>query len=365
MTDRDADIARGVSTWFANEARDLPWRHAAPDGRRDPYRSLVSEFMLQQTQVSRVLDHFEPFLERFPSVGALAQADEQSVLAAWSGLGYYRRARALHNAARAIVDRFDGVVPQGLDDLLSLPGVGPYTAGAIASMVFKQREPIVDGNVARVVLRLEGRALPVASRKAVALAWERARDLVEAAHDPAAFNEGLMELGATVCTPRAPKCGACPIAGACTARREGRQAEIPAPKVTRQRAVVFHTLLLVEDRAGRVLLTRRPPDGLWAGMWCPPSIERPDRHASPEEASAWAGVPRAEPLAAFTHHTTHLEVNLKVLGASLGGGPGPRWGRFIERDEAASLALSNAHRRALAGWLDAPPSLFDADPAMG
>jgi A/G-specific adenine glycosylase len=365
MTANDRQIAQAITEWFAAAARDLPWRATAQNGWRDPYRSLVSEFMLQQTQVARVLEHFEPFLDRFPTVGDLARADEQSVLAQWSGLGYYRRARALHAAARAIVDRHDGVVPSDVESLRALPGIGPYTAGAIASMVFNKPEPIVDGNVVRVVLRLEGRDLQAASREAGKLAWLRARELVKAAGNPGALNEGLMELGATVCTPRSPKCEVCPIAAHCIARCEGRQAEIPAPRETKKRGTVHHTLLLLEDSAGRALLVRRPEQGLWAGMWCPPSIERDDRQATPQEIASWAGIDEdPAPIASFTHQTTHLEVKLQVFRATLARGPGPRWGRFVSRDEATSLALSNAHRKALDSWLTNEPSLFDAEPPM-
>src|SRR5690606_18237159 len=158
--------------WFHDHAREMPWRILP----RDPYHALVSEFMLQQTQVSRVLEKFPAFLARFPTLRHLARADEQDVLAAWSGLGYYRRARNLHAAARAIADRFDGRVPASADDLRSLPGVGRYTAGAVASIVFNQPVPIVDGNVARVLIRLEGRDL--AADEGQPWAWTRAAELV-------------------------------------------------------------------------------------------------------------------------------------------------------------------------------------------
>jgi A/G-specific adenine glycosylase len=170
---RDKGIVRRICTWFAASARDLPWRAVDPKtGRRDPYRSLVSEFMLQQTQVSRVLEKFEPFLARFPDVAALAKADLGEVLSAWSGLGYYRRARHLHGAAKAVMNDFDAQVPQVIERLMSLPGVGRYTAGAIASMVFGQPQPLVDGNVARVLLRVEGREL--SAPEGLAWAWTRA-----------------------------------------------------------------------------------------------------------------------------------------------------------------------------------------------
>jgi len=190
---------------------------------RDPYFSLVSELMLQQTQVARVIEKFTEFVGRFPTVEALARADEGGVLAVWSGLGYYRRARHLHRAAREIVARFEGRVPTTVEELMTLPGVGRYTAGAVASMVFGRAEPLVDGNVARVLVRIEGRECSAA--EGVAWAWERAGELVRIAEapkgqsakrsllGPGVFNEGLMELGAVVCVPRGPRCGVCPVRG--------------------------------------------------------------------------------------------------------------------------------------------------------
>ncbi|MFG0315432.1 MAG: A/G-specific adenine glycosylase, partial [Phycisphaerales bacterium] len=198
----DAALTRALEAWFRASARELPWR----TDTRDPYRSLVSELMLQQTQVSRVIEKFGPFLERFPTVEALAAAPEDDVLAAWSGLGYYRRARLLHACAKAIVEHHDGVVPDSLDDLLELPGIGRYTAGAIASMVFGQRAPIVDGNVARVLLRVHNKPVPQTEKTTIDWAWQRAEELVGACDDPAVFNEAMMELGATVCVPKGPRC---------------------------------------------------------------------------------------------------------------------------------------------------------------
>jgi len=207
--------ASAVAGWFANVARDLPWRR-----RRSGYHALVSELMLQQTQVARVVEKFEPFVRRFPTVAALAAAREDEVLAMWQGLGYYRRARLLHAAAKAIVERHRGRVPvRDHAALLALPGVGRYTAGAIGSIVAGERVPIVDGNVTRVFQRLAARKGSASDRAVVDWAWEEARRYVAGARDPAAANEGLMELGATVCTPAAPRCDACPVSAMC--RRPG------------------------------------------------------------------------------------------------------------------------------------------------
>lgn len=205
-TDQPTDhaIADAITAWHHANARDLPWRDA-PAGERDPYRVLVSEIMLQQTQVARVIEKYESFLARFPTIADLAAADEAEVLAEWSGLGYYRRARLLHAAARSVVADQEGEIPRDHATLLTIPGIGRYTAGAIASIAFDQPHPIVDGNVARVVLRIEARAETPNDPKGLKQTWSRAESLVHAAAEsstsPGVFNEGLMELGATICTP--------------------------------------------------------------------------------------------------------------------------------------------------------------------
>jgi len=356
---RDRTIARRLTGWFEAHRRDLPWR-PAEGGDRDPYHALVSEAMLQQTQASRVAARFELFLERFPTVEALAAADEQAVLAEWSGLGYYRRARHLHRAAKVIVEEHAGAVPRDVQTLRSLPGVGRYTAGAVASIVFGESAPLVDANVVRVVLRLEGRALAPTSAEAQALAWERASALVDAAADPGAFNEGLMELGALVCTPRAPQCPVCPLARQCAARREGREASIPAPSPKKRRKRVHHACVIVEDERGRVLVERRPAEGLWAGLWQAPTIESeapPDAEATLAALGERLGRPGiARTLGSdgsFTVATTHRLVEFHLWRASgpiaPGGVPRRRGRRWATRAEIARLPLASPHRRVLLG----------------
>lgn len=345
------EIARAIEGWFIKHLRPLPWRETGSDGLRDPYRSLVSEFMLQQTQVSRVLEKFAPFIERFPSVRSLAASDEHDVLAAWSGLGYYSRARRLHAAAKAIVERHDGEVPSDVESLRSLPGVGRYTAGAIASMVFHQREPLVDGNVQRVFVRLHDEEMRLGVSATERWAWDRAGELVEICDRPGVLNEGLMELGATVCTPRGAKCSVCPVLSWCDALETGRQEELPLPKPRANRRDVWHGVALcVED--DRILLVRRPDQGLWAGMWAPPTLERDDRSPTVDEVGTFIGG-AAQPEHEFTHETTHRSVRFVVFEAE-------SWEPAFEEQastgwftlsEAERLALSNAHvkiiRRAL------------------
>lgn len=392
---RDRAIVRALARWFRQAARDLPWRHAADADRggavagssdgagRDPYRSLVSEFMLQQTQVSRVLEKFEPFLQRFPTVGALAAASDHDVLAAWSGLGYYRRARLLHACAKAIVRDFGGVVPRDVESLQQLPGIGRYTAGAIASIVFNQPEPIVDGNVCRVLQRLDARPGSASDKEVMAWAWERAESLVQhssdspsqregagggrreavrrvdaqssgaAAATPAAFNEGLMELGALVCTPAAPKCLVCPLRDLCVAREQGRAEEIPAPKTRAKRSRVYHDTVVVWRETARgveVLLEQRPTTGLWAGMWQPPTVESTTRaRRTLQSLLAELGLPsttsRAKPRQ-WVFQTTHREVCFRIwsMASEYSVDSNRKWfvGTAFER-----IGLSNAHRSIL------------------
>lgn len=344
-------IASTLERWFRANARALPWRPDPVDGPRDPYRALVSELMLQQTQVSRVLEKYEGFLARFPTVGALASAPEPDVLAAWSGLGYYRRARLLHAAAKAVVERHAGVFPTDVAQVRDLPGVGRYTAGAIASMVFGQREPLVDGNVERVLLRLHANPAPPKDRATQDWAWARAGELVRASEHPGVLNEALMELGATVCTPGAPRCPACPLRDRCAALAQGRVDEIPLPKPRAKQKGWHLTCFLVEDGAGRLLVETRPTTGLWAGMVQPPSVEG----ESPPEMGAAAGslgVRAGRVIDRFTHTTTHRRVEITVVAAAPGddraegeAGTGRRW---VTRAELGTMALSNAHRRVFA-----------------
>ena len=199
MAGRDAAIVRALCGWFRRKARDLPWRR-----RRTGYTALVAEAMLQQTQVARVVERYRAFLRRFPSVRVLAEAREQQVLAEWQGMGYYRRARNLHAAAKMIVRDFGGRVPRTADKLRKLRGVGRYTAASIASIVYGERTPLVDGNVQRVLARLDARPGRAQDPKLVKWAWRRAAELVELVDSPGSLNEGLMELGAVVCTPGSP-----------------------------------------------------------------------------------------------------------------------------------------------------------------
>ena len=247
-------IRQALHAWYCAAARDLPWRRTT-----DPYAIWLSEVMLQQTRVSTAIPYYERFLRRFPTVSRLARARLDTVLKMWEGLGYYSRARNLHKAAREIVSRFHGRLPQTKEDLLTLPGVGRYTAGAIASIAFNERAPLVDGNVERVlcrVFRIHGSPKDAAIRDRI---WSFAKELVP--EDKAGlFNQALMELGSEICSPRRPRCDKCPLARSCEARIHKEQESLPTR--TARKPVPRHTIVVgVIYRAGRILIDKRKPEG--------------------------------------------------------------------------------------------------------
>lgn len=286
--DRDLQIRRALLRWFATAKRPLEWRKT-----RDPYAVWVSEIMLQQTRVETVTPYFVRWMRRFPTVRALAEASLDDVLAHWAGLGYYARARNLHAAAREVVASWGGRFPTEAAAVRALPGVGAYTAGAILSIAFDAAEPIVDGNVVRVLARVEALAGAADDPALKRQAWERATALVRADGGRAAgdFNQAMMELGATVCTPRAPACAGCPLAAVCRARAEGDVERYPAPKAKKAPPAVVAVAVLAE-RDGKLLLVRRPPAGLWGGLWEPPMREVPASRGGAVSATVAAEVAR-------------------------------------------------------------------------
>ncbi len=324
--DRDRALAHALSAWFERSARDLPWRRS-----RAPYAVLVSEIMLQQTRVDTVVPYFQRFLERFPDVRALAGAEIDDVLHLWSGLGYYRRARQLHATAREVAARHGGVLPAEAEALRALPGIGAYTAGAISSIAYGRREPLVDGNVARVLARLEGMDEPVRSPSAVRRLWAIAARLLPD-EQPGRFNEALMELGATVCTPRDPRCDACPVARFCVARAEGRERELPVVEQKRAVPVVEALAAVLIDGEGRLLLARRREGGLFGGLWEPPMVEgiggvAPPGPARRALAAIGLGLGRAplREVGKVTHVLTHRRMVVTVArGAPAKAGEAPR-----------------------------------------
>lgn len=258
---KSSRIGSRLLEWYGRHKRDLPWRRTD-----DPYRIWVAEIMLQQTQVETVIPYYHRFLERFPTVEALAEASLDEVLKAWEGMGYYARARNLHAAAQAVVDRFDGQVPNTWGDLTGLPGVGPYTAGAILSIAFRRQVAAVDGNVRRVLSRLFAIEEPIDQGPIQRKLRELADELVPA-DKPGRFNQALMDLGATVCKPKRPACLICPINDLCAANQKGLQNVLP---VTTKRKPTPHydvTAGVIWNGEGRVLIAQRPTNGLLGGLW--------------------------------------------------------------------------------------------------
>ncbi|MCB9845905.1 MAG: A/G-specific adenine glycosylase [Phycisphaeraceae bacterium] len=340
---RDRRIVTRLGEWFEANARPMAWRDAPP-GKRDPYRTLVSELMLQQTQAARVEDRFARFIDRFPSIDALADAHEADVLAMWSGLGYYRRARHLHAAAQALRRDHAGVMPRAAPALRAMPGIGRYTAGAIASLCFDDPVPAVDGNVSRVLDRLEGASLGD-SRESERRAWCRADELMRATGRPGLLTESLIELGATVCTPRSPACDRCPIARDCRSAgiAEQRRAETP------RRREMWCAALLVRDARARLLVERRPDAGLWAGLHQTPTLESlsgPIPSRTVRSALPVSGTRRIDRFDVQTSHRhVHFDVYLSSpLPRARLAGNGRHW---LSPRSIEPLALGTPQRRIL------------------
>jgi A/G-specific adenine glycosylase len=313
---RATEIQPAFSTrllrWYDRHARDLPWRQG-----RDPYRIWVSETMLQQTRVAAVLDHYRVFLKRFPTVQKLAAAREASVLAVWSGLGYYRRARMLHAAAKLLVREHSGRLPETSAALLRLPGVGRYTAAAIASIAFAEPVAVVDGNVERVLSRLFGKQLDDGAT------WTAAKELLDRKR-PGDANQAMMELGATVCLPRGPKCLLCPVSEFCVTR--GDLPRISKPVLQTKREIHFG----LARRNGEVFLRQRSQmESLMPGMW---------------ELPALSGQQVGKPLLSLRHSITVTDYSVRVLEISC---PDERAGNWIAASRLTSLPLTGLTRKIL------------------
>lgn len=262
-------IAEALLAWFDVHGRhDLPWQHP-----RSAYRVWVAEIMLQQTQVATVIGYFNVFMARFPDIHALAAADDDDVMAHWAGLGYYARARNLHAAARRIVAEYDGVMPDTVTALVQLPGIGRSTAGAIVAQAYGRWAPILDGNAKRVIARLAAVEATPGSAAYEKPLWELAERYTPTTRITD-YTQAIMDLGATVCTRRRPQCDQCPLGAGCLAHRHGLQARIPAPRKRKRRPQREVVVVLAVDREGRVLLEKRPPTGIWGGLWSLP--EKPD-----------------------------------------------------------------------------------------
>jgi A/G-specific adenine glycosylase len=342
------EIGHRLLDWADLSLSPLPWR-----GEKDPYRIWVSEIMLQQTRRDTVVPYYHRFLERFPTVEVLAAADQQEVLKVWEGLGYYARARSLHAAARRIVEEFGGNLPDNRRDLLALPGIGPYTAGAILSLAFGRDEAVLDGNVKRVLCRLallrEDPARPAVQRDL----WATARALIVPGR-AGRVNEALMELGATVCVPRGPRCSICPLADLCRAHQEGAEDEVPFRRPRRQ--MPHHTVTAaVIVRGKQVLVAQRQENDLLGGLWEFPggtcqeeeSLQRCLRREIAEELGVEIAV--GPPLDVLQHAYTHFRITLHPFFCRLIRGR-PRalecadW-RWVTLKQAGDLPMSRVDRQ--------------------
>ncbi|MBI3205460.1 MAG: A/G-specific adenine glycosylase [Myxococcales bacterium] len=333
-----AELRRTLLAWYRTHARDLPWRRTS-----DPYAIWVSEVMLQQTQVATVIPYFERWMRRFPTVTALARSRTDDVLHAWQGLGYYSRARGLLEGARMVERELGGRIPGDVATLRRLPGVGPYTAGAIASIAHGTRAAIVDGNVERVLCRLDGARGDPRKQPLKAELWRRAEALVPA-RGASTFNQALMELGAMVCTPKAPGCERCPWQGPCVARASSRQAELPEV-AQRARPSALHTVAALVERRGHWLVKQVPAGALrWAGLWSFPHAEIAAREAPARALGRALGTPvtQVEHLRTLQHSITRFRITLDVYRCSPRARPD---GRYVTPTQLQALAMPAAHRR--------------------
>ncbi|MFC4278973.1 A/G-specific adenine glycosylase [Achromobacter aloeverae] len=367
------NFAPRIVAWQRRHGRhDLPWQNT-----RDPYRIWLSEIMLQQTQVSTVIPYYQRFLERFPDLAALAAADQDEVMPYWAGLGYYARARNLHRCAQEIVRDWNGRFPPDAAGIATLPGIGRSTAAAIAAFAYGETSPIMDGNVKRVFTRHFGIAGDPSKREVETRLWTLAEEQVATARadaailaavasaaaatpeeDPvaacmvnymASYTQGLMDLGATLCTRGKPDCARCPVQATCVARIEGRQAELPTPKA-RKATPERSTGMLVLRHGGRVLLQQRPSPGIWGGLWSLPEFDPAQGAATACETLGAQAGDLCE-LAAFAHTFTHFRLHVRPWLVTLRQAPAtvaaPQ--RWVDEAELAQVALPAPVRKLLDG----------------
>ncbi len=364
-------LAARLIDWHEQHQRLLPWRERRA-GARNPYAVWISEIMLQQTRVETVIDYFNRWMQRFPDVATLAAADLQEVLKAWEGLGYYARARNLHKAAQQIVAQHNGKLPADRAALLALPGVGEYTVGAILSIAFNQPEPILDGNVKRVLARLFDIDQPINEPAVLRQLWKLARSVVESSPPGRAgdCNEALMELGATVCTPQSPRCLICPLLDLCAAARAGNQAQrpvMPRRKQTPHYDVAAGVIWAGEPFRSKLLIAQRPADGMLGGLW-----EFPGGKLEPHDADLHTCLRReiAEELAieievsdlltTVKHAYTHFRITLHTFHARhVAGEPqalGCQAWRWVEMAELSEFPLPATDQKIVAALVQARPS---------
>lgn len=335
-------FASRLIAWQRTHGRhDLPWQGT------DAYRVWLSEIMLQQTQVATVLPYYQRFTASFPTIASLAAATEEQVLAHWSGLGYYARGRNLHATAQIIVKQHRGEFPRNFEDILELPGIGRSTAAAICALAYHERRAILDGNVRRVLARYCGVAGWAGEKKIEAQLWQQAEALLPQ-RDVATYTQALMDLGATICTRRKPRCGECPVQAGCVAFNTGRTTELPTPR-PRKAVPERHAIFLLLMHGNDILLEKRPGSGIWGGLWCPPQF---DDEAAARDWFLRSGMiaNHGTRLETFTHTFTHFKLHITPLKIQLSHKPlratqpGSLW---LDAEEALRAAIPTPVRALL------------------
>lgn len=337
--------------WFRENKRDLPWRKT-----EDPYEIWVAEIMLQQTQVTTVLDYYQDFLEAFPTVEDLAEATQDEVLKAWEGMGFYARARRLHSAAGQVVREYGGQLPEDENERLDLPGIGEYTTAAIGAFAFDQASPVMDSNVERVIARWEGIETPVDRSDTQSRIESILEGILRRAETPGTVSESVMELGALVCTARNPDCSDCPLRESCEAFRTDRQSSMP---VTRDSVEKPHHEIAVGvvEEDGEILISRRPEDAMLGGLWEFPGGKREDRESMPEalkrELKEELGVEVSvgEKIETVPHQYSHLSINLHAYWCSIESGTprsreGQKW-TWVRPGNLSDYAFPKANKTIL------------------
>jgi A/G-specific adenine glycosylase len=333
-------IQKKLLQWFRKYGRDLPWRRT-----RDPYAIWVSEIMLQQTQVATVIPYYQKFLKSFPTVRHLSKADLSKVLQVWEGLGYYSRARNLHRASRIVSNHFNGKIPDNLTDLRTLPGIGRYTAGAILSIAFNKEAPILDGNVKRVLSRLF--AIPGDPKETEKLLWKFSESLIPIVY-VSSFNQGLMDLGAMICTPKEPQCSECPLRDLCKGRVSGDPERFPT-KILRKKIPHIEAVSALIQENGKVLLQQRPPEGLLGGLWEFPNWPIEEKKDIKEylehkiKSEIGLKVKSKEPIGSFQQTFSHFKLTLQVFHCHPLNGKGR--GKWVPIKNLSLFPMSRIHRR--------------------
>lgn len=329
----EKQFRQALVEWFKKEQRDLPWRHT-----RDPYKVWVSEVMLQQTRVDTVIPYYIRFMEKYPTAEKLAYAPQEELLKMWEGLGYYSRARNLQAGVREVVETYNGVVPNTRADISKLKGVGPYTAGAILSIAYGVPEHAVDGNVMRVLSRVLNIDADIALPKTKKIFEEAVMQLIDR-DDTSAFNQGLMELGAMICTPTSPKCLLCPVRDYCTAFNEGDPTALPVKSKKVKMKHLYYDVLAARDAEGRYLLEKRPQDGLLAGMWQFAMLERDTDETLAAKYAVQETDVKNEVLQ-FKHVFSHLTWHIDAFAVAVETiGQLPDNAQFFTKEQIAQLPM--------------------------